>query len=75
METLKKERCPSCGELEGLPLVWGDPDEETQQAVTRGEIILAGRVIWRDFLDFECRKCGHQWQDPETQKVSGSEPR
>jgi hypothetical protein len=61
-DTMKsKESCPACGKQEGLPLVWGEADEERKAAAQRGEIILAGFVVWREFLDFECQACGYQW--------------
>jgi hypothetical protein len=48
-----------------VPLVWGKPDEKTSAAAERGEIIHAGNVIWKEFLDFQCKACGHQWTDPK----------
>jgi hypothetical protein len=27
-----KEICPSCSRPEGVPLMWGDPDQETWEA-------------------------------------------
>jgi len=59
--SIRKERCPSCRENEGLPVVWGYPDAEDFAAESRGELILGGCVVWDLSLNRQCLKCGHQW--------------
>jgi hypothetical protein len=59
-----KERCPSCGQVEGVPLVWGDPDEQTRKAAQRSELVLAGCMIQPlggAAPDYACLHCCHRW--------------
>lgn len=62
----RKAACPHCGELAGVPLVWGDPDEATRAAFLRGEIVLAGCMIapiGGAVPDYACLKCAFRWCD------------
>lgn len=57
--------CPSCGEMDGVPLVWGEPDKDTWEAFLRGEVVLAGCVIEPNgdaVPDYACRRCCHRWR-------------
>lgn len=57
--------CPSCGEMAGVPLVWGEPDMATRDAILRGEVIHAGCVIEPNggaVPDYACLTCCHRWR-------------
>ncbi len=64
--TTKKRLCPSCGEVTGLPLIYGAPDKITWEAYQRGEVILAGCLVEANegsgLADRQCSKCGHLWK-------------
>ena len=56
--------CPSCGQLAGIPLVWGDADQETWEASVRGEVVLAGCMIEPisgAAPDYACLNCAYRW--------------
>jgi hypothetical protein len=61
----RKLDCPSCGQAEGVPLLWGEPDKNAWGASLRGELVLAGCVL--DMAEqtpppeHECLECGHRW--------------
>lgn len=62
----EKIQCPACGKKEGVPLVWGDPDEATWKASRRGEIVLAGcaiEPIGDAVPDYACLDCSHRWRE------------
>jgi hypothetical protein len=60
-----QECCPICDHVEGVPLVWGDPNDKTYQAWRRGEVSLAGQLFkYREdgsLPEYECQACGHWW--------------
>lgn len=65
-QVIQKAMCPHCGECAGVPLVWGDPDEETRDAARRGEIVLAGCMIvpiGGAAPDYACLSCSYRWRD------------
>jgi hypothetical protein len=51
--------CPECGE-HGVPIVYGMPTPEMEEAVDRGEYELGGCCIGPDMPTHEC-PAGHQW--------------
>jgi hypothetical protein len=67
--SIDEQTCPSCGQPEGVPLIWGMPDEHAfkmlWEASERGEVVIAGCAIECDengvTPDHECLECGHRW--------------
>lgn len=61
--------CPSCGQEESVPLLWGLPDPEAMDMAERGLVGLGGCMVEPDGPVLACRACGLQWGhegDPTT---------
>lgn len=54
------DKCPYCGG-KLLPIVYGEPDEETFDRHGRGEIILGGCCVNKLSPEKECAQCGFQF--------------
>lgn len=70
---MKRAICPSCKKVNGVPLLWGFPDEESLVLADQGEVILGGCVMSNGSNDRQCRSCGHQWQSslfPQNERTS-----
>ncbi len=51
--------CPGCARsISPQPVGYGYPDLELADAAERGEIYLAGCIVYRDFPSHRCRECG-----------------
>jgi hypothetical protein len=59
---MKRAICPSCEKVNGIRLLWGEPDSQAIFDTERGEIKLGGRITTNAALDRHCRSCGHQWE-------------
>ncbi|CAM2789367.1 hypothetical protein [Janthinobacterium lividum] len=59
---MEKTTCPSCQKVEGIPLLWGFPDEKLFQRSANGEVQLGGCVVSNLKLNCHCRNCGYQWE-------------
>lgn len=59
---MNKSFCPSCKKREGVPLVWGFPNDDVLQRASRREVILSGTVINDQNVNRQCRCCGHSWR-------------
>ena len=53
--------CPKCGSLDSLPVAYGFPGPEMEQAAERGEIVLGGCIIDAGSPAWECRSCRHRY--------------
>jgi hypothetical protein len=53
--------CPHCKKPDGVPLLWGMPDEAACIRAANREVILAGCVMGNDAHDLQCRVCAHRW--------------
>lgn len=65
---MKKVCCPSCGQQEGVPLIWGAVDEERWKMAQRGDAVLAGCMMQPaggGVPDHACLQCAHRWIDLE----------
>ena len=69
--TEKKQRCPDCGEREGVELLFGMPSSEAMEAAERGEIALGGCLIPWEPLHYRCLACGWEWGRPEEPGEAG----
>lgn len=56
------DKCPYCGG-KLLPIVYGEPDEETFDRHGRGEIVLGGCCVNELSPEKECAQCGFQFQE------------
>lgn len=61
LSSSKEEKCPVCGEI-GIPIVYGLPGFELQEAAGRGEVVIGGCVIFGNDPDHQCRSCEHTWR-------------
>jgi hypothetical protein len=61
----KTKICPACGSV-AVPLIFGEPTEETGRAAKRGEVILGGCCIRGDGSDpsWACKSCGLEFDSP-----------
>lgn len=55
------DRCPACRKLEGVPIVYGFPDEAAFEAADREEIVLGGCLVTGHEPNRFCKKCSHKW--------------
>ena len=65
----KASKCPSCGEKELVPIVYGYPSEFTMHLSEKGVVELGGCIISADDASFRCRNCQHDvWRDGRTRE-------
>ena len=57
----RKRRCPNCGAVAGVPIVYGLPGRDAFEAEQRGELVLGGCVIEEDAPTHQCVECGDRW--------------
>lgn len=57
----RKRRCPKCGAVAGVPIVYGLPGREAFEAEQRGELVLGGCVIEEGAPTHQCVECGERW--------------
>jgi rubredoxin len=62
-------RCPECGVVGLLPIVYGYPTRQAVDAEERGEIVLGGCVISGVMPNWACPECENHYRI-ETQAVS-----
>jgi hypothetical protein len=65
-----RRRCPRCGALAVVPIVYGMPLPELFEMAERGEVLLGGCTIWPDQPERGCVECG--WPDDAPLAVSAS---
>ncbi len=61
----RKFKCPKCGEVKGVRLIFGFPDEEAFALADKEHIALGGCVIPfgpDPMPNRQCIECGHQWK-------------
>jgi hypothetical protein len=68
LDGVGKERCPECGAVEVVPIVYGYPaaDSELMRAAQAGEVVLGGCVIEDDQPYWRCRNCGSEGTNSPT---------
>lgn len=57
-------RCPGCGNVDRIPVVWGMPGPDDFARAEAGEFALGGCCVPADFGRvgyWACRACGHQF--------------
>ena len=57
------EQCARCGAPAIVPVVYGMPDEELDEAASRGEVVLGGCIVPQP-QRWGCRVCGYMWPLP-----------
>ncbi len=57
--------CPSCGESDSRPIIWGMPSPELMEAAEAGliDVVLGGCCVTEEDPTHECRACGRQFRD------------
>jgi HD domain len=57
--------CPSCGEGDAHPIIWGMPSPELMEAVQQGliDVALGGCCVTEDDPTHVCRACGLQFRE------------
>lgn len=58
----RRVRCPACGAIAGVRIVYGLPSIEAFEAEQRGEIVLGGCVLEEDAATHACTACGQRWR-------------
>lgn len=68
MELRVKEKCPRCGQLSGVHIIYGRIDRLSEvflNELTDGSIVLGGagpKWDWEEeLLDTKCQQCQHEW--------------
>lgn len=61
------DKCPYCGG-KLLPIVYGEPDDETFDRHGRGEIVLGGCCVNELSPEKECAQCGFQFLEVDEKK-------
>ena len=59
--------CPKCNSVATVPIAYGKPGNEMEEAAKYGLIHIAGCVIEDPRIDRHCQVCGYEW-------ASGSQP-
>jgi len=54
-------RCPQCGSVEVIEIVYGYPTEETFERAEAGEVRLGGCVVGYCDPNKYCKDCGYEW--------------
>ena len=57
----RRRRCPKCGAVAGVRILYGYPTEEAFLAEQRGELVLGGCMIEVDDPTHACTECGERW--------------
>jgi hypothetical protein len=53
--------CPGCHAHEAIPILYGDPTREAEQAARRGELVLGGCCVMGEDPKWHCRACERDW--------------
>jgi hypothetical protein len=53
--------CPKCNSIATVPIAYGKPGRDMEEAVKYGLIHLAGCVIDDAWIDRHCKACGAEW--------------
>jgi len=58
----KRYKCPKCGQMAGVRIIYGYPGPDLSEAAKRGEIELGGCCVTESNPKFHCKTCGHEWR-------------
>ena len=58
-------RCPACGALAMVRILYGRPSRQGFEAAERGEVVLGGCVVSRESPLFACTACHARFGDHE----------
>lgn len=58
----KQYKCPKCGQVTGVRIIYGEPGPELSAAANRGDVELGGCCVTDSDPNFKCKTCGHKWQ-------------
>jgi len=61
----EKKKCPICGALAVVPIVYGLPPKSLAERARRGEILLGGCVVRGNDPQWGCRACGAKFHSPD----------
>lgn len=62
-------KCPKCGQMTGVRIIYGLPGVELAEAEERGEIELGGCFVEDNDPNVHCKTCGHEWRFPKSTKA------
>ncbi|MDP7418914.1 MAG: hypothetical protein QF483_03425 [Gammaproteobacteria bacterium] len=54
-------KCPECGSLSTVPILYGYPMEGAMEAARQGKIKLGGCIVRDDNPRKQCKACDHWW--------------
>ena len=55
------KKCPDCGSIDVLPILYGFPGEKMREDAFEGKILLGGCVITENHPDRHCNSCEYDW--------------
>jgi hypothetical protein len=62
--------CPNCGGLSTIPIAYGKPGHELEEAEKRGLVRLAGCVVRHGDPSRHCLSCQHEWHHVFPQRAN-----
>lgn len=65
----RRRRCPRCGALAVVPIVYGMPSLELFEMAKRGEVLLGGCSLWPGQPERGCVECN--WPDDPVELPDG----
>jgi hypothetical protein len=67
----RPEKCPDCGSDRILPIAYGLPAPETEEAARRGKVVLGGCMVQEP--SWHCQQCFNSWpEDSEPRQLIGT---
>ncbi|MFO7178732.1 MAG: hypothetical protein DIU78_008550 [Pseudomonadota bacterium] len=55
-------KCPKCGSDRVVPILYGEPTQEAEAMVRRGEAVHYGCMVGGDMPTRLCRDCGNEFE-------------
>jgi phage FluMu protein Com len=57
----RRSRCPKCGSLNTVKIIYGLPGEELIDLHNREKILLGGCMVWPNSPKHYCKDCHNRW--------------
>ena len=57
----RRRRCPKCGSLNTVKIMYGLPIDETLDLFEREKVVLGGCRVWPDSPKYYCKDCENHW--------------
>ncbi len=63
MAKRSKAKCPACGSLDTVKILYGFPTEEAFLLADEGKIRLGGCCVTPTDPEYFCKDCEHEWSE------------